>query len=296
MQNLSIPQNPIKKALLFLMTSALLFSIMGVCIRFASETVDNATVVFFRNAVGLFIFIPMLFKQGLSFIKTDKLWMHTWRSIVGLAAMYGFFYAIAHLKLSNAMVFSYSSPIFIPLIAYFFLKEKITRTMVLAAVVGLIGVLFVAKPDQGLFNSLSLIGLGACFLSAMAFVTVRALTSTEPPERIVFYFCIFGTLISSIPMFWHWRLFTWQELGLLVAAGLLANISQLFMSHAYSLAPAGQIGPMNYIAIVFAGIWGFMFWHEVPDFFSLIGIAIILLAILSCNPVIMAKVKSVLRT
>lgn len=91
-------------------------------------------------------------------------------------------------------------------------------------------------------------------LSAMAFVTVRALTSTEPPERIVLLLC-FGSLISSIPMFWHWRIFTWHELALLIAAGLLANISQLFMSYAYSLAPAGQIGPMNYIAIIFAGIW-----------------------------------------
>ena len=295
MQNISSPSTAVSKALLCLMTSALLFSIMGVCIRFASETVDNPTVVFFRNAVGLFIFIPMLFKQGLSFIKTDKLWMHTWRSVVGLAAMYGFFYAIAHLKLSNAMVFSYSSPIFIPLIAYFFLKEKISLGMIIAAVVGLIGVLLVAKPDQGMFNALSVIGLGACFLSAMAFVTVRALTSTEPPERIVFYFCIFGTLISSIPMFWHWRAFTLKELALLITAGLLANISQLFMSYAYSLAPAGQIGPMNYIAIVFAGIWGFIFWHEIPDMFSILGISIILIAILACNPMIMNKIRHLLK-
>lgn len=291
MQSTLSSSQSVSKALLCLMTSALLFSIMGICIRFASETVDNPTIVFFRNAVGLFIFIPMLFKYGLDFIKTDKLWMHTWRSIVGLAAMYGFFYAIAHLKLSNAMVFSYSSPIFIPLIAYFFLKEKINRNMILAAVIGLIGVLLVAKPDEGFFNTLSFIGLGACFLSAMAFVTVRALTSTEPPERIVFYFCIFGTLISSIPMFWHWRIFTLKELALLVTAGLLANISQLFMSYAYSLAPAGQIGPMNYIAIIFAGIWGFIFWHEIPDLFSIIGISIILIAILSCNPTITAKIK-----
>lgn len=291
MQSTLSSSQSVSKALLCLMTSALLFSIMGICIRFASETVDNPTIVFFRNAVGLFIFIPMLFKYGLDFIKTDKLWMHTWRSIVGLAAMYGFFYAIAHLKLSNAMVFSYSSPIFIPLIAYFFLKEKINRNMILAAVIGLIGVLLVAKPDNGFFNTLSFIGLGACFLSAMAFVTVRALTSTEPPERIVFYFCIFGTLISSIPMFWHWRIFSLKELALLVTAGLLANISQLFMSYAYSLAPAGQIGPMNYIAIVFAGIWGFIFWHEIPDLFSIIGISIILIAILSCNPTITAKIK-----
>ena len=292
MQNNQISQSSqVSKALLCLMTSALLFSIMGVCIRFASQTVDNPTIVFFRNAVGLFIFIPMLFKQGVGFIKTEKLWMHTWRSIVGLAAMYGFFYAIAHLKLSNAMVFSYSSPIFIPIIAWLFLKEKITKSMIFAALIGLTGVLFVAKPDQGLFNIISFIGLGACFLSAMAFVTVRALTNTEPPERVVFYFCIFGTLISSIPMFWHWRVFTWYELALLVTAGLLANISQLFMSYAYSLAPAGQIGPMNYIAIIFAGIWGFIFWHEIPDMFSVIGIIIILCAILLCNPALLKRNK-----
>lgn len=296
LQNTLSSTNAVAKALLCLMTSALLFSIMGVCIRFASETVDNPTVVFFRNAVGLFIFIPMLLKHGFSFIKTDKLWMHTWRSIVGLAAMYGFFYAIAHLKLSNAMVFSYSSPIFIPLIAYFFLKERISKGMIIAAVIGLMGVLLVAKPDQGVFNAISFIGLGACFLSAMAFVTVRALTSTEPPERIVFYFCIFGTLISSIPMYWHWRVFTIKELALLITAGLLANISQLFMSYAYSLAPAGQIGPMNYIAIIFAGIWGFVFWHEVPDLYSILGISIILMAILGCNPTITAKEKQLIKS
>ena len=296
LQNTLSSTNAVAKALLCLMTSALLFSIMGVCIRFASETVDNPTVVFFRNAVGLFIFIPMLLKHGFSFIKTDKLWMHTWRSIVGLAAMYGFFYAIAHLKLSNAMVFSYSSPIFIPLIAYFFLKERISKGMIIAAVIGLMGVLLVAKPDQGVFNAISFIGLGACFLSATAFVTVRALTNTEPPERIVFYFCIFGTLISSIPMYWHWRVFTIKELALLITAGLLANISQLFMSYAYSLAPAGQIGPMNYIAIIFAGIWGFVFWHEIPDLYSILGISIILMAILGCNPTITAKVKQLIKS
>ena len=296
LQNTLSSTNAVAKALLCLMTSALLFSIMGVCIRFASETVDNPTVVFFRNAVGLFIFIPMLLKHGFSFIKTDKLWMHTWRSIVGLAAMYGFFYAIAHLKLSNAMVFSYSSPIFIPLIAYFFLKERISKGMIIAAVVGLMGVLLVAKPDQGVFNAISFIGLSACFLSAMAFVTVRALTNTEPPERIVFYFCIFGTLISSIPMYWHWRVFTIKELALLITAGLLANISQLFMSYAYSLAPAGQIGPMNYIAIIFAGIWGFVFWHEIPDLYSILGISIILMAILGCNPTITSKMKQLIKS
>ncbi|WP_284880284.1 DMT family transporter [Acinetobacter variabilis] len=279
------------KAIVFLTCSAFLFSVMGVCIRFASHTVDNATVVFFRNFVGLFIFLPLIFNKGISFFKTEKLWMHTWRSVAGLTAMYGFFYAIAHLKLSNAMVFTYSSPIFIPLIAWLFLKEKVTQSMLLAAAIGFIGVLCVAKPDSGLFNLMSVIGLSASFLAAMAFVTVRALTQTEPPERIVFYFCLIGTLISMVPMFWHWRPYTLTEFGYLIAAGLLANTSQLFLSNAYKLAPAGQIGPVNYIAIFFAGLWGFLFWQEVPDLYSLLGLGLIFCGILLCSPVLQNKLK-----
>lgn len=269
--------------------SALLFSVMGICIRYASHTVDNYTIVFFRNVVGLILFLPFIFKQGIGFVKTEKLWMHTWRSIVGLAAMYGFFYAIAHLKLSNAMVFTYSSPIFIPLIAWLFLKEKVTTAMLCAAGLGFIGVFCVAKPDQGLLNWISIVGISSSLLASMAFVTVRALTQTEPPERIVFYFCLIGSLLSVIPMFWVWRPYHVHELFFLVAAGVLANVSQIFMSHAYRLAPAGQIAPVNYIAIIFAGIWGFLLWNEVPDLYSVIGFGIILLAILLCSPLIQSK-------
>lgn len=285
------PTSHLLKAILLLTCSAFLFSMMGVCIRYASQTVDNATVVFFRNVVGLFIFLPLILNKGVGFFRTEKIWMHIWRSVVGLMAMYGFFYAIAHLKLSNAMVFTYSSPIFIPLIAWLFLKEKVTASMIVAASIGLVGVICVAKPDTGVFNLMAVIGLGASFLAAMAFVTVRALTQTEPPERIVFYFCLIGSLISVIPMFWSWRPYSLTELGYLIAAGLLANISQLFMSTAYKLAPAGQIGPVNYIAIVFAGLWGYVFWHEVPDFSSLLGLSLIFCAVLLCSPLLQSKLN-----
>lgn len=275
--------------------SALLFSVMGICIRYASHSVDNYTIVFFRNVVGLILFLPFIFKQGTGFVKTEKLWMHTWRSIVGLAAMYGFFYAIAHLKLSNAMVFTYSSPIFIPVIAWLFLKEKITIAMICAAVLGSIGVFCVAKPDQGLLNWISVIGIASSLLASMAFVTVRALTQTEPPERIVFYFCLIGSALSVIPMFWVWRPYHLQELLFLIGAGILANVSQIFMSHAYRLAPAGQIAPVNYMAIIFAGVWGFLLWDEVPDLYSVIGFCIILLAILLCSPLTQRQRKMIQR-
>lgn len=289
---LNQPNRKLFLAISCLTISAFLFSIMGICIRYASQTVDNYTIVFFRNFVGLILFLPLIMKQGASFVKTEKLWMHTWRSLVGLAAMYGFFYAIAHLKLSNAMVFTYSSPIFIPLIAWLFLKERITKAMLIAAALGFLGVFCVAKPDQGLWNWVSAIGIASSLLASMAFVTVRALTKTEPPERIVFYFCLIGSLLSAIPMFWVWRPYALKELFFLIAAGILANVSQIFMSHAYRLAPAGQIAPVNYMAIIFAGVWGFFLWQETPDFYSLFGFGLILLAIILCNPLSQRQRKS----
>lgn len=289
---LNQPNRKLFLAISCLTISAFLFSIMGICIRYASQTVDNYTIVFFRNFVGLMLFLPLIMKQGASFVKTEKLWMHTWRSLVGLAAMYGFFYAIAHLKLSNAMVFTYSSPIFIPLIAWLFLKERITKAMLMAAALGFLGVFCVAKPDQGLWNWVSAIGIASSLLASMAFVTVRALTKTEPPERIVFYFCLIGSVLSAIPMFWVWRPYALKELFFLIAAGILANVSQIFMSHAYRLAPAGQIAPVNYMAIIFAGIWGFFLWQETPDFYSLFGFGLILLAIILCSPLSQRQRKS----
>ena len=82
--------SPLFKAIILLTCSAFLFSVMGVCICYASQTVDHATVVFFCNVVGLFIFLPFIFNQGRGFFKTEKLWMHTWRAVVGLITIYGF--------------------------------------------------------------------------------------------------------------------------------------------------------------------------------------------------------------
>lgn len=285
--NLSQSMTPsIGKGLALLSLSAFLFATMGVLIRLAAHSVDNASIVFFRNLTGLLMLLPWFALQGFDQLRTHKFPMHLWRALVGLCAMYGFFYAIAHLKLSNAMVFTYSSPVFIPVVAWLFLKEKITPMMLFAAALGLVGVLLVAKPDSGMVNHLSLIGIASSFLASMAFVTVRAMTPTEPPTRIVFYFCLIATLVSAIPMVWSWRSFRLHELLLVTGAGVLATLSQISLSTAYKFAPAGQIGPANYLAILFAGFWAALLWQEYPDQWSMVGMGIILLALLICTPAI----------
>ena len=268
---------PLQGALL-LALSALLFSLMGVVIREASATVDNESVVFFRNLVGVLFFLPLLLLKGLKPLKTTRLKSHMWRTTYGLAAMYCFFYAIAHLPLADAMLFTYSAPVFTPIIAWWWLKEPLSKRIALTTRIGLIGVLLVAKPGASLFAGQALVGLAASILAAFAFVSIREMSDTEPALRIVFYFSLFSALISAIPLTWAWQPLDGHQLGLLLVVGLLATTSQIVMSKAYGLAPPGIIGPFAYLAIVFSGIIAWFLWGETPDLAFLIGAGMIFTA------------------
>ncbi|MCK9535431.1 MAG: DMT family transporter [Pseudomonas sp.] len=258
--------------------SALLFACMGVLIHQASATINNENIVFFRNIVGVVFFLPLLLSKGLQPFKTKRLKSHLMRTSYGLAAMYCFFYAIAHLPLADAMLFTYSAPVFTPIIAYFWLKEPLTKRMLAFSLVGLIGVILVAKPSDALFSNLSLVGLAASLLAATAFVSIREMSDTEPAYRMVFYFALFSSLISAVPLLWAWQPLSNEQLLLLFAAGLVAALAQIIMSRAYSLAPPGVIGPVAYLAIVFAGIFSLLLWDEVPDLTSVFGASLIFTA------------------
>lgn len=258
--------------------SALLFATMGVFIRLASHTVGNEMLVFARNLGGLVLLLPFMLLNRDSRFRTEVFPRHLWRALTGLTAMYGFFYAIAHLPLSSAMVFTYSSPVFIPLVAWLFLKEALTARAIGAALLGFIGVLLVCKPGNGVLNHFALIGIGSSLLAATAFVTVRALGATEPATRVVFYFALISTLVSAVPLLWAGRTISLHEFGLLAAVGLFATVSQLCLTRAYALAPANRIGPVTYLAIVIAGVYAWRLWGETPDRYAIGGAGLIILA------------------
>jgi len=277
----AVPAQSILRGAALLALSAFLFATMGVFIRLASHTVGNEVVVFARNLAGLVLLLPIMLMKGEAGLKTTVFPRHLWRALTGLTAMYGFFYAIAHLPLSSAMIFTYSSPVFIPLVAWLFLKEPMTKRAWLSALIGFIGVALVCKPDEGLFNHFALIGLGSSVLAATAFVTVRALGATEPATRVVFYFALISTVVSTIPLLWAGRPINLHEFGLLAAVGILATLSQLCLTRAYALAPANRIGPVTYLAIVVAGIYAWALWGETPDGYALAGTGLILAASLA---------------
>ncbi|HCL3923917.1 TPA: EamA family transporter, partial [Pseudomonas aeruginosa] len=139
-------------------------------------------------------------------------------------------------------------------------------------------VLLVARPSGAVVAPIALVGIASSLMAACAFVSIREMSDSEPAYRIVFYFALFGTLFSAVPLAWAWQPLNGQELLLLLGAGLFASLGQLTMSQAYALASPGVIGPIAYMAIVFAGVIAWLRWDELPSHTSLLGAALIFAA------------------
>lgn len=270
--------NPAYGALL-VSCAALMFASMGVLIRFASGELPNEVVVFFRNLFGLLVLLPLVWRRGVSHsLKTAYPLLHLLRSLCGLAAMYCFFYALAHLPLASAVLLNFTAPLFIPFIAMIWLKEPVGLRVTAAILIGFTGVLFVLKPGSGLYSQVALIGLASGAFAAVAMVSLRRLSHTEPPFRVVVFYGITCTTVSAIPLLWSWQTPGIQVLLQLAGAGTFATAGQYLLSKGYAYAPAAQIGPFTYTSVVFAASYGWFFWQEIPDWLSATGTLLIVIA------------------
>jgi drug/metabolite transporter (DMT)-like permease len=250
---------------------------MGVLIKTAALTLPNEMIVFLRNLFALVLLAPWLMRQRrVGGLRTKRLGNHLLRAASGLAAMYCFFYAIGHLHLAEAMMLNYSSPLFIPLIAWLWLGEQPSARIWPAVVLGFAGVGLILKPGFGLFSQAGLVGLMAGLLTALSMTNIRSMSDTEPASRIVFYFALLAAPFSALPMLWAWQPLSVPELGLMLATAVLATLGQLGLTHAYALAPAARIGSLVNSVVVFAALLGWALWDERPDGYSVLGILLVI--------------------
>ena len=229
---------------------------------------------FFRNLFGLMILAPLLIKADSKILHTDRLHLHLVRAGFGMAAMYSFFYALGHIALGDSMLIKSTIPLIIPFVSLVWLKESITRRVIIAGVLGFIGVFLILEPN-GDTDWASLVALGSSFMAAIAFVTVRKLSATEPTLRIVTYFAICGMSISAIPLLWAWQTPTSVEYLMLLGVGLTTTIGQLLLTRGYQNAPASSVGIFTYTSVPSGSFLGWLFWDDLLDKNSIFGAILI---------------------
>ncbi len=279
MADVKFSQNVLRGAF-YLALTAFCYAITGVLVRLASHELDNNAVVFFRNLAGLAFLLPWLFVSGFSALKTVMLPWHIARTVVGLAAMYLYFYSLAHFTLADAMLFVYSAPVIVPVLAHWFLGESITARIYAVVLVGLLGVMLVLKPGGEHFAWMAPVGLSCTVLTAFAFVFVRKLSVSDPPMRVVFYFTLFSTLVSALPYAFNPQWPSVHAWWLLAGIGGVNTLAQWFLSLAYGSAPAARIAPVSYLTVLLAALFGWILWDEVPDHYAIGGALLIFISAL----------------
>ncbi|RMD56064.1 MAG: DMT family transporter [Nitrospirae bacterium] len=256
----------------------LMFSVMGVLVKFARQSISLSHILFARSSVTLLALLPFIFRKKPFLGRRKKLLLL--RGIFGLCAVTSFFYTIGGMKLFDAAILFQTVPMFIILFSLLFLGEEARRIEWVLIFIGFIGVSFVVKPTSGVFSNYALIGLLGAVSAAAAQTTIRAIGNSERTEVIVFYY-VFITSIASLPFSIPslYRL-TKDAMILLIFIGITGTLAQLMMTRAYQLAKAKKIAIVKYLGVPLSAFWGFIFWNELPDMWSLFGTSLIITALI----------------
>ena len=274
----TLPTHPIILGALLILLGEALLAIMGGVIKHLSADLSTQQIVFFRNIAGLVMLLPILMKTGLSELKTQRFHWHLMRALVGLSAMYCYFYVLARMPLAEAFLVKLTSPFFMPLIAYLWLKESIGPNTRWAIIIGFIGVAFILRPGTESVSYFAVVGLlGAC-LAALAKVTIRKMGDTESSVAIVFYFGAISAIISAPPAFYAWQAVPDSAWGVILLMGAVATLGQLALTRAYRTAPTGKIGIYVYSSVIYGALMGWLFWGEVPLWTTWLGSGLIITA------------------
>ncbi len=263
----------------YIVAASIVMALVGATVKWATEDLPALMVVFFRNFFGLLVLAPWLFAPGGIETKTAHLRLHFLRALMGLCAMSFYYYAISHLQLASAVALNFTSPIWIPFLAWLWLRERISRRVIIASVVGLAGVCFIRTPDEGVFSPAGAAGLLSAIFASGALVGVRRLTvAGEPAGRIVFYFALGSTLLTALPVPFVWQMpapYQWLALFL---TGAMASLAQFLLSRGFARAPAAVSAICYYGTVPAAAFFGWLFWGERLTAGFLIGAGLVCIA------------------
>ena len=277
------------KGIALKLIAVMLFIVMSSLIKAVSDTVPPGQAVFFRSFFAMPVIFAWLALRGelRTGLKVQSRMGHFWRGVVGTTAMGLMFAGLGLLPLPEVTALGYTAPLLVVIFAAMFLDEKVGVFRIGAVALGLVGVLIVLAPRLTTISGPTvetaqavgavLVLMGAT-CAALAQIYIRKLVQTEQTSAIVFYFSLTSTLLSLLTVPFGWVVPGGTETVMLVLAGLLGGMAQIFLTSSFRFADASVIAPFDYASMLFAILIGYFVFSEVPTPQILLGAALIILA------------------
>lgn len=281
----------LNKGVKYMLIASFTFAIMGAFAKLASESMSSLEVVFFRNVFGVALVGFAVLRRPMRHVG-GKPWLLFFRGFMGFTALLAFFYNIAHIPLGDAMTFSKTSPIFTAVFAWMFLQEKLSLKGWGAIGIGFVGIVLITQPSGIGFSKYDALGIFSGVGAALAYTSIRELKNYYDTRAIVLSFMVIGT-IGPLILFIISAYLHMPELDFIlgefvmpegivwfyvIGMGVLATISQLLMTKAYSETKAGIVGAVSYSNIVFSIFVGMFLGDSFPDLLTACGISLIIFA------------------
>jgi len=263
---------------LYMFISICAFSVMDLIVKW-SENYPVGEVLFFRGFCGL---IPLFFlipkEKYLVFYKTKKPFLHFKRCTAGLIAIVAIFIALRKLPLATVVSISFAAPIFTTILSIFLLREKVGLYRWLAVLVGFIGILVISEPGFSSMNLYYIYPIIFCLGLSYVAITIKQLSLTEPVWLISFYFSLSIMIMSFFTIHQGWLLPNIKDLFLLSLLGILGGLANLWLTQSYKFSDVSLVTPLKYLALVFAIIFGYFLWDEIPTYKMLAGSSLVIIS------------------
>jgi len=279
-QNIKMIKNQNQLGAIYMTLSVLFFCFMDILIKITHEY-DVGQVMFSRAIFGLIPIFFLIPKERLKdFYKTKNVSLHFYRSFVGAIAMYAIFIGLRNLELAEVTSMAFSGPIWVVIFSILFLGEKVRARRWIAVGLGFIGVLIISKPG---FDNLNLYYIYPVIFTlgfAGVSIFIRKLTlAGEPVYLIAFYFSVCSAIFGLFTLpFGGWSVPTSYDLVLFILIGLFGSTANLLLTKSYQLAEVSLTTPLKYLSLVFAIIFGFYLFNEVPTIYTLSGAGLIVIS------------------
>ena len=267
-------------AVILISLSTLFEIMMFTVLRIVQSDINVYTTSFFRFFFSLIILIPYIFYTKFYFIKTNNIKKHLVRSSLNLPAMYLTFGALTMIPLEKINAIHFLNPLFVSIFAVIFFKEKIYIYRVISLILGFVGIIVVIRPGLIPLEIGSFMVLGSTVLWALCIIITKDITKEESAINILIFQCIFMSLFTFIIAYFNWELPSSDQLMLLFLSALFGNVFHLMINHSFKIADLTLTAPFRYSVLIWGSLFGFLFFNEIPDFFTWIGGTIIFLSIL----------------
>lgn len=272
-------QQNLLKGSAYVLLAFFFMAVFGVLTKIASANGSPLWISFISYLSGTVAMIPFLYKKGIDHLKSEHYLYHIMRGTFGLGASFLYTIAMQNINIVNATLLFNTTPLFIPLLSVFWLKLKVTKSTWLAVALGFIGVLVIIKPDASLFTHWgNLIGLASGISLAVAYLTIKILTATDPSSRIIFYYLFIGTIIQLPLLIFAGTLPSWQDCVLACLAGISLLLAQTMLVEGYRYGDASELGIYQYTSVIFVGIISWFIWGLLPPASDIIGVILVALA------------------